>query len=272
MEIQFLELASLKIAYIEKNKEAVQTIFFIHGNSVSKRSWRKQYNSAKLSAYRMVVIDLPAHGDSEVADATDYTLPGLAKIMFEAVQQLAGNKPYILAGISIGTNIITEMLSYDIQPKGLVLAGPCILGKDYPVEKLVKPNTHVGVGFSDEPDENDLYSYCNEASLSTDALDKDIFIKDFKAVKNPFRSLFAQSIASVAYNDEIELLKEKNIPALVVFGKDELVIDPCYLDNAALPLWHKTIYKIDGASHLVNIDQPVLFNELLYEFAEEIFK
>ncbi|MEO6813189.1 MAG: hypothetical protein ABI172_04620 [Ginsengibacter sp.] len=35
---------------------------------------------------------------------------------------------------------------------------------------------------------------------------------------------------------------------------------------------HNTIYKIEGGSHLVNIDQPGMFNQLLKEFADGIYK
>ncbi|WP_158638439.1 alpha/beta fold hydrolase [Panacibacter ginsenosidivorans] len=272
MDIQYLNLENSKIAYIENNKEAAQTIFFIHGNSVSKRSWRKQYNSDILSAYRMVAIDLPAHGDSDAFDTKNYTLPGLAKLMCEAVKQLSDNKPYILAGISLSTNIIAEMLAYDVAPKGLVLAGPCIVGKDFTIEKFVKPNTHVGVVFTDEPAEVDVHNYGRETCLSKDEDDINIFMEDFKAVKNPFRSSLAQSITTAVYNDEIALLQQHNIPSLIIFGKDEIVIDPDYLDTAVLPGWNDKIYKIEGASHLVNIDQPEAFNKLLEEFATDIFK
>jgi pimeloyl-ACP methyl ester carboxylesterase len=272
MQHSSITLRNIQLAYYEINSEAEQTIFFIHGNSISKRSWRKQYNSETLANYRMVAIDLPAHGDSDALQEPEYSLPALAKIMCEVVQQLADNKPYLLAGISLSTNIVAEMLSYNVQPKGLVLAAPCMLGKDYTIEKLAKPNTHVSVVFTDEPDENDVYRYCKETSLSKDGEDITIFMEDFKAVKNPFRSLLAQSIASSDYSDEIAILKEKNIPSLLVFGKEEMVVYTDYLDNAMLPLWNNTIYKMEGAGHLVNIDQPVAFNELLSEFAQAVFK
>jgi len=272
MKNSFVNVKGLQLAYIEKNPEAAKTIFFIHGNSVSKRSWRKQYNSPVLSDCRMIAIDLPSHGDSNEGDESFYTLKGLAEMMSNAVEQLAENKPYILAGISLSTNIIAEMLAFDVKPTGLVLAGPCIVGKDYEVSKFIKPNTHVGVVFIDHSDENDILSYAHETSASRDPDDVKIFMEDFKNVKGNFRSLLAKSITAGEYSDEIELLQQKNIPLLLVFGKDELIVDANYLDNAVLPIWNKTIYKIDDASHFVNIDNPEEFNALLKRFAEGVFK
>lgn len=46
MTVQFITVGNCKIAYIEKNKDASKTIFFISGNSVSKSCWRKQNMTA----------------------------------------------------------------------------------------------------------------------------------------------------------------------------------------------------------------------------------
>jgi pimeloyl-ACP methyl ester carboxylesterase len=111
-----------------------------------------------------------------------------------------------------------------------------------------------------------------ETSLSQNTEDVEIFLEDFKSVKAPFRSAVAKSIFDGNFNDEVALLKEKNIPTLVVFGKGEVVVNSDYLDDAGLPLWNNKVYKIEGASHLVNIDQPVEFNKLMKEFAAAIFR
>ena len=272
MAIQSVKVDNCKIAYSEKNKDAVNTIFFIPGNSVSKSCWRKQYNSNELSAYRLISIDFPAHGDSDAVEESSYTLPGLARLISKVITSLANGKPYIVSGVSLGTNVIAEMLPFEIHPAGIVLAGPSIAGKNFGLEKFIKPGTHVGVVFADNPEAEDVLEYAHETSASRNDEDLKLFLEDFKKVKAPFRSALGKSIGDGNYNDEIDLLNEKNIHCLVVFGKDELVIDCNYLDEARLPLWNKTIYKIEGASHLVNIDQPEKFNKLLQEFAEDIFK
>ncbi|MEO8568329.1 MAG: alpha/beta hydrolase [Ginsengibacter sp.] len=272
MDTQYVHVDDLKIAYIEKNKDAPSTFFFIPGNSVSKRIWRKQFESISLSAYRMIAIDLPAHADSDAAPETAYTLPDLAELLYKVINKLTNNTPYILAGVSLGTNIIAEMLAFKIHPIGLVLAGPCVFGKNYTVEQIAKPGTHVGVVFADDPHDNDVVSYAHEIFLSPEDEDLKIFLEDFKRVQDPFRSSLAKSIFDGNYNDEVELLQQKNIPSLIIFGRNELVINCNYLDNAELPLWNKMICKIEGASHFVNSDQPVEFNKLLGEFAEDIFK
>lgn len=271
MQQKFIEVNKTKLAYIEKNKEAKSTIFFIHGNSTSKRSWRKQYESKLLSAYRLISIDLPSHGNSELAsDASKCTLKGLGAIMSSAVNLLAAGKPYIVAGMSLGTNIVAEMLVHSISPTGLVLAGPCVVSEELPVEKFVKPDTHVGVVFTEDADESDVRLYAKETSLSREDEDFKIFLEDYKRTDNKFRRYLAESIAEKNYSNQIILIQEKNVPILIVIGKDERVVKTDYLDDVELPLWRSEIFKIPGASHLVNIDQPEAFNKLLAEFSEDI--
>ena len=50
-----------------------------------------------------------------------------------------------------------------------------------------------------------------------------------------------------------------------------MVVNIDHLNDALINLWNKTIYKIPGAGHLVNIDAPKAFNELLAAFAKDLF-
>ena len=146
------------------------------------------------------------------------------------------------------------------------------MNKECPPQKFIKPDTHVGVVFTEEADEQDVRLYALETSFSPAREDIDLFVRQYKKTDKKFRSTFSQSIAEENYSDELALIKNSGIPCLVVFGKNENVVDPDYLDDASLVPWRNTIFKIDGASHLVNIDQPETFNRLMLEFAQDIFK
>jgi pimeloyl-ACP methyl ester carboxylesterase len=272
MKNGFLDLDGIQLYYCEKNSSAPYSLFFIHGNSVSHHTWRKQWDDPLFSACRLVAIDLPAHGASAPAPdpAATYTLPALGALLARAVKQLAGNKPYIVAGISLATNIIAEMLAHDVKPAGLVLASSCIVGKEIPVDRLIKPGTHVAVVFTDAAAAEDVKMYGQEASLSSEE-DLQLFLEDYFKVAAPFRSLLGQSIAEQRYNDQLSLLRQRHIPTLFVFGKDEKVVDPDYLDHIHLPVWKNQIVKIPGASHLVQIDQPAAFNTIVSKFMRDVF-
>jgi len=272
MDKKHVNVEGIQLSYLEENGDAKPTIFFLHGNSCSSSAWRKQLNDPLFVGYRLVAFDLPSHGKSDAAKEADCTLPGLARLLSNGVKQLSQNKPFILAGVSLATNIIAEMLAYDTQPNGIALAGPCIAGGEYTLDKMVKPGTHVGVVFQDDASSEEIDAYAKETSLSDAEDDLAFFMQDYATVAKPFRSLLAQSISNNQMSNQIELLQKNEIPLLMIFGKDEKVVDPDYLDKAPLHLWQNKIFKMEGASHLVNIDQPEAFNNLLRKFAEDVFK
>jgi pimeloyl-ACP methyl ester carboxylesterase len=274
MKQKFIHVAGTKLAYLDKNEEKENIIFFIHGNSLSSRSWNAQLNSELLKDYRLIAIDLPAHGDSEVAanPATDYSIPGLGAIMALAIKSLAGSSPYLMTGLSLGTNILAESLAFELRPGGIVLAGSCLVGEKYSLDSFAYPDTHIHVVFTEQAPENEVRKYAAQVMTNDKEAIVDEFIADYYGVKLPFRSVLMNSIQEHQFNDEIELVGSVNKPVLMIFGKDEQIINPDYLDDIPLNLWNQKIYKIPGASHLVNSDQPEAFNKLLAAYAADIFK
>lgn len=271
-ETNFIEVDGIQLYYSEKNQAASKSIFFIHGNSVSSRTWRKQWNDPLFNSYRLLAFDLPAHGKSgkAVDPESTYTLPGLGQLAAKVIALLAQDKPYVLVGVSLATNIIAEMLPFGAKPVGVVLTGPCIVGDGAPIEKLVKPGTHVSVVFADESPEEEVKSYALETSHSTQE-DFELFLDDFHKVKKPFRSSLGQSITEQRYSDEIALLKQYGRPLLIVFGKNEEIINTAYLNEIELPLWNNVIAQIDGASHFVNIDCASVYNKLISDYINDAF-
>jgi len=73
-------------------------------------------------------------------------------------------------------------------------------------------------------------------------------------------------------SDEIELLKKAGIPVLVVFGQDEKMANPDYLDKLPFETWKNKVFKFPEAGHYVQMDQPGKFNELLFEYVRDRFK
>ena len=267
-----LTAKDIRISYIEQNPEARKTIFFIHGNSTSSATWKKQFSSQLFSEYRLAAFDLPAHGSSEASlqPERDYTLAGLASILTEVIQELEMG-PYILCGSSHGTNILAEMIPFGIDPVGMLFAGACLMGEGLGMDKIAIPGSDISALLNDDPPIETIINYGKLICHSTYPEDLAIIEKDFNKVKSPFRSIFINSIFSGNLGDEIKQVNSISCPLAWVFGADEKVVDPNYLDNVDVPKWKDEVYKIPGAGHLVNVDQPEEFNKLLAEFVKDCF-
>ena len=273
MQTLYLKIGDFKIAYCEANAEAGKTIFFVHGNSVNKSSWKKQLSSSMLSAYRLVAFDLPGCGESarSTQPEKDYTIKGLANVGAKIINALVDGKPYVIAGLSLGTNILAEMLN-DIEPAGIVMVGSSIVGNNIRLDKIAKTGTHVDVVFREDGLNDEVNAYANEVMFHPSADEVNDFINSYFVTDKKLRSTLASCISNNDFSDEINIIKNKNIKSLFVFGKDEVVVNTNYLINANLPLWNNKIYMVDKARHLVNIDSPDSFNELLAEYATAMFK
>jgi len=270
---RFITISNINLVYLVKNPEKENIVFFIHGNSISSRSWNAQLNSELLKNYRLIAIDLPAHGDSDAVrnPVTDYSVQGLGAIIAAAIHSLAGKSPYMVAAISLGTNILAESLAYDLQPEGIVLAGSCLVGGKYTLNSFAYPETNVHVVFTEQAPENEVRKYASQVMKNDSEIFIDEFMADYYLVKSPFRSALMNSIQEQQFSNEIELVASVNNPILMIFGKEEQIINPDYLDHAPFNLWNNTIYKIPNAGHLVHSDQPEEFNRLLSEYAADIF-
>lgn len=263
-----IRINQTNLCYTERHPTADTTIFFFHGNSSSRHTWKKIVENDCLRDYRTITFDLPAHGESG-AMTTSYSLFNLGAIMAEAVSKLARARPMILVGTSIGTNIVAEILNYQVHPLGVVLIGPCIVGGRITLDAIAYPDTKVGVCFIDSPQESEIEAMFRQVVNRIDDSMLSEFLHDFKGVKDGFRSGLSRALTDNEYSDEIDVLKKTGIPISVIAGAAEELIKPDYLDNVGLNLWRNVVYKINNAGHWAHIDAPAYISVLLSRYIEE---
>lgn len=270
---KFIRVKNITIAYIEQNPFKKNTLFFIHGNSGSALSWRKQFSDKLLADYRLIAFDLPAHGASDGFENTDqYSLPFLGELLVAAVNELIKDENFMLAGFGLGTNIIVEMLAYNIYPKGIILLGASIIGKDFSVRIMKNDLKSFEVLTVDDCNDEELFHYIKNASVSTKTEDFNRIVSDYRQVKAPFRSLLYNNVLEDIANDQVRMIDfNAGISLLIIYGADDKIIHPGYLANAPLSIWHQTIFKIPGAGHLVHVDQPEATNLLIADYCKHNF-
>jgi len=272
MKRKFISVGGMELAYLEKSPNAKKTIFFIHGNSGSSRMWRKQFDSGLLGNYRLIAIDLPGHGESAVSSnpENDYSPIDTSKILAEAIKELAvGN--YALVGFSYGTNLVAEMLRNDINPSGIIFSGACVLGENYGMEKVFVQNNVPSIFSYNETDNEIVTNFLHDSIHSANIEDIGNFIADYLNVSPDFKPALFKTAAEGKISDEILALRESNNPACVIFGKEDKLVNIDYLDSLPFPVWKNQIFKLPGAGHWVNIDTPDAFNQIVSEYAEEVF-
>ena len=72
--------------------------------------------------------------------------------------------------------------------------------------------------------------YARETSLSTNEADHKAFEEDYRLAQKPFHSTRPEASAGGEFSEEISLLKKSGPPLLILFGAEEKIVDPAYLD------------------------------------------
>jgi Predicted hydrolases or acyltransferases (alpha/beta hydrolase superfamily) len=271
MKEKFILVENLQIAYVEENPGASNIIFFIHGNSGSSKMWHKQLETEKLSNYRLIAIDLPGHGRSAASKNPmhDYGPIATTKILARVVMELSGINSYILTGFSYGSNLVAEMLNYDINPRGIILAGACVLGDKYGMEQVFVQSSTPSILFYNEPDNKVVEDFFRESMHSADGKDLQNSIQDYVMVSADFKPAVFQAVGEIS--DEILALKKYGVSSCVIFGEEDKLVNIDYLDSMPFPVWRNHIFKLPAAGHWVGIDKPNEFNQIIFEYIQEVF-
>lgn len=262
------------LSYLEKNERSNKIVFFIHGNSGSSRTWNNQLKSKLLKDYRLIAIDLPGHGNSFRSNNSqeDYSPLGTSKMLSVAVKELADNLPYAFVGFSYGTNLIAEILNHNINPACMVLAGCCVIGEDYGLEKIFTQQTSPSIFFYNESDNKAVASYLKESMSEANEEDIQNAVEDYLMVAADFKPMLFKTAGDGEISDEIIALNKLNIPICIIFGQKDNLVNIDYLDKSPFPVWRNHIYKLAKAGHFVHIDNVSEFNLLISEYLSEMFK
>jgi len=256
--------------FVKISGEAEETILLIHGSGMSSEYWMPQLEDKRLTGkYRLLAIDLPGHGKSAWSANPDMYSPDKLALLIEPLLKRYNVTNYILAGISFGTNIIGEMQTPLPGCKGIVLASACIVNDECPPSIVITASYNAHVIVTPHPSEEDLKGYAYHHEKNKEIADR--YIVDYKNTDPNFRAQLGQMMISSGWSDELENIKKWNVPVCVVFGVDEPLLKKDYLDQYE-PLWKKKVFLIENAGHMLPVDKPEEFNELLLQFSKEVFK
>ena len=116
------------------------TILFLHGLGENLRTWEKTEHQLKIP-YRVLLVDLPGHGQSPLQRRTNYSHDNLANLLWEFVDSI-GAGDLMIVGHSLGGNLALRMAA--IRPekiKGLFLLSPSVFDtRGFPFPRLITNN------------------------------------------------------------------------------------------------------------------------------------
>lgn len=245
-----------------------EAIIFVHGNSSNAHIWDRQLVNEQLATqYKMIAFDLPGHGQS--GKSGNYSMKKFGYLIRQIAEQLSV-KEYILVGLSFGTCIIGEAAPDLPGCKGIVLVSANLTSNEFHPGVWLNPFPEVAAMASTSVPDELLQTFASRMVYDNHFVAGE-YVKSYHDTDPAFRQAIGGIIANSEWTDEFRNIEEMNVAVCLVFGEEEKIIHTDYMDGFA-PRWRNKTYRIPGAAHFVNAEQPQLFNQLLVEFAGEVFK
>lgn len=244
-----------------KNETSTEWVTFVHGAGGSSSIWFKQIRDFQ-KHFNVLLLDLRGHGNSNApikkAFKQKYTFQSIANDVLEVIDHLKIECSHFV-GISLGSIVIRQLAEmYPTRVKSMILGGAILkmnfrsqilmrLGNmfKYVLPYLVLYKFFAFVIMPKKNHKNSRLLFINEAKK----LYQKEFIKWFKltAEINPILRWFRQ----------VEL----DIPTLYVMGEEDYMFLPSVRKVVASHARTAELFVIQNCGHVVNVEQPVIFNE-----------
>lgn len=116
--------ADTRVAYVEFNPEAKQTVVFVHGLGSYLKFWRYQIDTFAKQGYRVIAIDMLGYGKSSKPAGFSYTMPAMAEVVYALLKASKVDKPILVGHSMGGQTVLSLAIAHPQFAKGLVLTAP----------------------------------------------------------------------------------------------------------------------------------------------------
>jgi pimeloyl-ACP methyl ester carboxylesterase len=242
----------LKIHYTSTGS-GPRTVFLIHGYTCDETSWSEQSPIAK--QYRVVTVDLPGHGKSDVPKVEQFSMDLFARAI-EAVRAELGVNRIVLTGHSMGALVVLKYAhNYPEHTIALVFAdGLMPIGN--PTDASAKQQGQAMSGPAGRRNRETMVgSFFNTASTpAIQAKVKEMMLS------SPETTAVGAMIASREPAGQTTGIP--NVPILGIYAGRPL--SPKEVVQARFPATEYV--QIPSTGHFLMMEEPAKFNELLLAF------
>lgn len=244
-----VEVQGLKVHYTAQGSGS--TVIFVHGWTCDETSWRLQV-PAFAGTHRVITIDLPGHGRSQVPAQDKFSM-GLFAAAVEAVRGKASADKAVLVGHSMGAAVIGQYaLRYPEHVAGLVaadgsLVAPARARAGGPVSMSLQQRESMIAGMFTADTPPALRTEIQKMMLGTP-------------------EVTANGAMAAMFDPANQSDRKIDAPALSIFagtsapGRDQNT-------RQVIPNWESTVMA--GTGHFLMMEKPEEFNRLLAGFIKD---
>jgi pimeloyl-ACP methyl ester carboxylesterase len=244
-----------------------RAVVLLHGFPFNRSMWREQIEFLSARNFRVVAPDLRGLGDNKSDDEVT-TMADMARDVAALMDRLKIDRATI-CGLSMGCYVAFEFLNlFPGRVEALVLCGPRAQGPDDAEKKSREEQAQrvlaEGMQFA-------------VASISTNLLAQKTVtekpevvarVSDMVLHTDPHGAAAAQR-GMAARRDYSDELANITVPTLIIAGREDGVRKPEDAEFIHGSIRGSQLVTIDDAGHLMNMEQPEVFNRALIDFLND---
>lgn len=242
--------------YVEESgQENKETLIFIHGGGMAGWMWREQVEDFK--DYHLLIPDLPEHGRN--IEVRPFTIEGAAGMIVNLIKTRAKDGKAHLVGISLGAQIILQILSKAPEVVDHVMISGTLVHSLPHTETYLKLLNYLIKVYKPVKDTD----FFIKANMRTYNMPKTLF-NEFKESTYLIKP---ESLDRILHENLLfqmpNGLNHADVPVLVMAGEKEYKIIKESVRDLMEGLPNATGITAPKLGHMWNIENPDLFNRVL---------
>jgi 3-oxoadipate enol-lactonase len=260
------QLPAFSMAYEDRGKGI--PVLFIHGYPLNRKLWEPQLGELASTA-RILAPDLRGHGESGPGSGP-HLMDLLAEDCFAFIESIGIKKPFVVCGLSMGGYVTMAMLRHDPKKIAGVILTATRAASDSPEvkanrEKAIQTALSSGSAAITETMLPKLLAPMNLA-------DRPDLVKQAQQImlNISIKTIVNDLIGLKERIDSSSTLLQITQPALVIHGEDDQIVplEEARAMQKIIP--NSRFVIIPQAGHLVNLEQPSLFNAAIRNFLKDL--
>jgi 3-oxoadipate enol-lactonase len=243
-------------------------VILIHGYPLNRKMWEPQLDALSDIA-RLITPDLRGHGESELLPGLN-TMDEMAKDIKELIESLDIKEPVIVGGLSMGGYVSFAFYrNYPETVKGMILAATRATADT--IDTKVSREEAAAIAQergSEAITEMQLPKML--APLTQKTKPEIVELARSIMLETPVQTIVGDLRGMLNRQDSSPTLKDIKCPVLILHGADDQLIPSEEINLMQTGIKNAISKAVPDAGHLLNLEQPDLFNQAVREFITSI--
>ena len=246
-----------------------ETVFLLHGIGGNKRNWDD--NIVEIAkTHKVIAWDARGYGASDDYEGP-FKFSDAADDLLKVLDYFECKKTHLI-GLSMGARIACWFYNkYPNRVRSMVLCDTNFGSKDFSEEEKFE-----FINSRAKPLKNgkkfEEFSHLVARSLIGNQLDQAVLKKVIKSLNLLRKDSYLKTIESFVYYDDLDIFQEINVPSLVLVGDLDRLTPKEIAKKIANKITDSNLKIIRGAGHLINIENPKIFNHYILKFLKDLTK